>query len=701
MTSAPPLSPLTTSEALPLDGHLVHLPPAPPTGLVTATEVVRDHLTRLGARFGPGSGPRHAAGSAAPARGRYATTGPQTVIGLSGPHHAPGTDLTLRGWPAGDPTPFDETTAQAATGLMALHGRANGGPRPLGTDYLGTLAGTVATQALLAAALSGLRGTPVRTARVSVVEAALFSLGPYMAAATAGDEPEEVPTPPYRRTARPPFVSADGVRFEVEALEVRPWRDFWKAAGAPAKDIANSWRAFAARSTRAASPLITTLARCAARHRYAELVLLAERTGMGICALRTPTDRRADSDVRYDDDPWELRELPRDEGLPAPRHHRGARPGSLPLPLTGLTVVESTRHVQGPLATSVLRALGAHVIRIEPPGGDPSRRAAPFAGGVSARFAVLNAGKEVREIDIRTAAGRRAVAETVAEADVFLHTWAPGEAARLRLDEEDLARVHPGLIYAWASAWDRSPDGPRPPGTDPMVQAWSGVADTVRTPDGNPAPSLVTLLDILGGQLAAESVLAALLARESGAATGRLRVDSSLLGASRVLLRPLLRGLDETPGSRPAPPGLVAPTADGLIAVGAAAGTIPSVTGGGPHGGTNGGTGGGTNGGMNGGTDGRGSSVDPTDRGLSAATPGAGASGAGPSGGATKTTTTAAALATFAAAPSSTWVKRLHAAGVPAREVVTDLAALPQDPALAPYFTHDGCARPTPPWSFS
>ncbi|MBK3589419.1 CoA transferase, partial [Streptomyces sp. MBT57] len=295
MTSAPPLSPLTTSEALPLDGHLVHLPPTPPAGLATATEVVRDHLTRLGARFGPGSGPWHGSGSTAPVRDRYATAGPETVIGLGGPHNAPGTDLILRGWPAGDPTPFDETTAQAATGLMALHGRANGGPRPLGTDYLGTLAGTVATQALLAAALSGLRGTPVRTARVGVAQAALFSLGPYVAAATAGDEPEEVPSPPYRRAARPLFVSADGVRFEVEALEVQPWRDFWKSTGAPAKDIANSWRAFASRSARAASPLITTLAQCAARHRFAELLLLAERTGMALCALRTLADRRADS----------------------------------------------------------------------------------------------------------------------------------------------------------------------------------------------------------------------------------------------------------------------------------------------------------------------------------------------------------------------------------------------------------------------
>ncbi|MFJ9620809.1 CoA transferase [Streptomyces sp. NPDC101181] len=644
---------LITSEALPLGGHLVHLPAAPPAGLATATAVVRDHLTRLGARFGPAEAPwRHAGPGAAPARDRYATAGPETVIGLGGPLPGLGTDLTLRGWPAGDASPFDETTAQAATGLMALHGRANGGPRPLGLDYLSTLAGVAATQALLAAALSGLRATPVRSVRLSVAETALFSLGPYVAAATADGGPEEVDSPPYRRTARPPFVSADGVRFEVEALDVQPWRDFWKAAGAPAKDIANSWRSFAARHARAASPLITTLAQSAARHSYADLQLLAERTGMGLCALRTLADRRADDDVRHDDDPWELRELSRDEGHPA-APHREPPPGALPLPLTGLTVVESTRHLQGPFATSVLRALGAHVIRIEPPGGDPARGAAPLAAGVSARYATLNAGKEVREADIRTAAGRRAVAEAVADADVFLHSWDPGEAARLRLDDEDLARVNPRLVYARAAAWDRAPGEQRPPGTDFMVQAWSGVADTVRTPDGGPAPSLVTLLDILGGHLAAESVLAALLARTSGAASGRLRVDTSLLGASRVLLRPQLRGLDELSAAdrQPVAP-LVAPTADGLIAIGGAAGE--------------------------------------------AAGGAAARAFAGPSGEPAGTPP-----ATLATAPTAAWLKHFHAAGVPARDVVTDLAGLPKDPAFARNFTHDGCARPTPPWSFS
>ncbi|RST25093.1 CoA transferase, partial [Streptomyces sp. WAC04770] len=129
MSSAPPLTPLTTGDALPLDGRLLQLPPSPPAGLATATDIVRDHLTRLGARLGPGAPSATAA---------YTPTGPEALIGLSGPHPGQSAELTLRGWPVGDPTPFDETAAQAACGLMAIHGRATGGPRPLGLDYLGT-----------------------------------------------------------------------------------------------------------------------------------------------------------------------------------------------------------------------------------------------------------------------------------------------------------------------------------------------------------------------------------------------------------------------------------------------------------------------------------------------------------------------------------------------------------------------------------
>ena len=120
------------------------------------------------------------------------------------------------------------------------------------------------------------------------------------------------------------------------------------------------------------------------------------------------------------------------------------------LPLSGLTVIESCRRIQGPLAGHLLALLGAEVIRIEPPGGDPLRGMPPIADDCSARFDALNRFKTIREVDIKSLAGQAEVKEMVQHADVFLHNWAPGKAVLLNLDHEDLAATNPSLIYAYA-----------------------------------------------------------------------------------------------------------------------------------------------------------------------------------------------------------------------------------------------------------
>jgi crotonobetainyl-CoA:carnitine CoA-transferase CaiB-like acyl-CoA transferase len=169
----------------------------------------------------------------------------------------------------------------------------------------------------------------------------------------------------------------------------------------------------------------------------------------------------------------------------------------------------------------------------------------PIDGDCSARFRALNRGKEVAEVDIKSPAGRGAVRDLVATADVFLHNWAPGRAQRLRLDAEHLAAVNQRLIYAWASGWGDAL-GPEPPlGTDFMVQAHSGLGAMVRPAGEPPAPSLMTLTDVLGGLICAQGVLGALLAR-FGSGQGQ-RVDSSLLSAAM-----LLRGTEALPAGAPA-----------------------------------------------------------------------------------------------------------------------------------------------------
>ncbi|WP_254716660.1 CoA transferase [Actinomadura sp. WMMB 499] len=194
-------------------------------------------------------------------------------------------------------------------------------------------------------------------------------------------------------------------------------------------------------------------------------------------------------------------------------------------PLAGMRVVESTNRVQGPLAGHLLGLLGAEVVRLEPPGGDPLRGVPPMAGGgaCSARFLALNRGKAAVEADLKSAAGREAALRLAASADVFLQNWPPGRAARFGLDAADL----PALVYAHAGGWADALPEPQPMGTDYLVQAHSGVAALV---DG---PTLMTVTDVLGALIAAEGTVAGLLAR---ARTGAgVSVGTALIDAARLL----------------------------------------------------------------------------------------------------------------------------------------------------------------------
>lgn len=211
-------------------------------------------------------------------------------------------------------------------------------------------------------------------------------------------------------------------------------------------------------------------------------------------------------------------------------------------PLAGIVVVDAGRRVQGPLAGHLLGLLGAEVIRIEPTGGDPLRAAPPMAGGCSARFLALNHGKRVVEADLWSPAGRRRVLDAAAQADVFVHNWVSGKAAQLGLDHDRLAAVNPRLICAHASGWGEARGAHPPPGTDFLVQAYTGLADHL-TPAGEaPAGSLMPLLDVLGGLITTSGVLAGLVGRERDG-RGR-RVRSSLLSAAALLQAQLGGGRD-------------------------------------------------------------------------------------------------------------------------------------------------------------
>ncbi|MEG3627860.1 CoA transferase [Streptomyces poriticola] len=516
---ATPAAPAVARTAGPLDGLRVEHtgPPGPGEGLVA------EHLRLLGAAPGRGTG------------GRTTVTG-----------GGPGSVTVRTGW---GPDASDEATAQAVTGIMAVHGRRDGAPRGLAVDHAATATGVLAVQGLLAALLARARGNG-RAADVDVdaERAGLLTVSQYLAAVGA-EEGEAAELAP----GGPPFTSSDGTLFELETLDPGMWAAFWRALDAPEESIRRGWRPFQFRYATACAPFPQALHTAARACSWEQVRRAAHSSGADVCPLVSLAGRAAEHDGAA---PWAL--TPHDASY-TPARTAGE------LPLAGFTVLEAGRRIQAPLAARLLGLLGAEVIRIEPPGGDPLRGMPPACSGVSARWLALNRDKKAVEVDIKSPGDRERLRELAADADVFLHNWAPGKAAQLGLDHEQLAAANPALVYAYTSGWaDRLPDAPM--GTDFMVQARTGVGEAARPADEPPAPSLMTLLDVLGGLLGTEAVLAGLLLRER---TGHgVRVDSSLLGAADVLTAPARSRAAQGLSPRH-PAGFRRPlrTADGWIAL--------------------------------------------------------------------------------------------------------------------------------------
>jgi alpha-methylacyl-CoA racemase len=172
-------------------------------------------------------------------------------------------------------------------------------------------------------------------------------------------------------------------------------------------------------------------------------------------------------------------------------------------PLEGTLVVDLTRYLPGSFASRELLRLGARVVRIEPPGGDPMRVTAP------AWHEALNAGKESVTIDLKTEVDR--ARELCAEADVVIEGFRPGVADRLGIGPADLSET---VVYCSITGFGLGGRHELRAGHDLNYQGWAGLlADTA------PAMPPVQLADLAAGSLtAAMQILAALLAREK---TGR------------------------------------------------------------------------------------------------------------------------------------------------------------------------------------
>jgi crotonobetainyl-CoA:carnitine CoA-transferase CaiB-like acyl-CoA transferase len=182
------------------------------------------------------------------------------------------------------------------------------------------------------------------------------------------------------------------------------------------------------------------------------------------------------------------------------------------MPLTGMRVLDLTRHLPGPYATLMLAELGAEVVKLEPPEGDPVRGAPPFGqGGVSAFHAFLNRGKRSVVLNLRDEGDRAAGRRLALASDVVVESFRPGVMARLGLDPSSLLAERPSLVVCSITGFGQGGSLRDRAGHDLGYLALSGLLGD----EAHPAMSPAQIADLGGGaQPAVIGILAALLERD-------------------------------------------------------------------------------------------------------------------------------------------------------------------------------------------
>lgn len=195
--------------------------------------------------------------------------------------------------------------------------------------------------------------------------------------------------------------------------------------------------------------------------------------------------------------------------------------------LSGIRVLELGSFITGPYAGLLLADLGADVIKIEPPTGDPFR--AFGSGKYSPNFVAYNRNKRSVVIDIRQESGRKSLLQLVRKADVLIENFRPGVLERFKLGYSNLRKINKRLIFCSISGFNRTGANRMRPAFDMIGQSIGGMLGLFLDPK-KPVVRGPTISDQLAGFYACYGILGALFGRAS---TGKgRRVDVNMVEAT-------------------------------------------------------------------------------------------------------------------------------------------------------------------------
>src|SRR5712691_7849181 len=202
--------------------------------------------------------------------------------------------------------------------------------------------------------------------------------------------------------------------------------------------------------------------------------------------------------------------------------------------LDGIRVLELARFQAGPRGGMILSDLGAEVIKIEPPGGEETRKHPPMVRGQSVYFTVYNRGKKSVCLDLRSAEGKEVFAALVRKSDVVLENFRPGVMKAMGFDYERLRVLNPGIILVSVSGFGQYGPYTERPAFDSLGQAMGGLMTLTGQQEGHPIGTATSLVDRYTSLHATIGTLAALRHRDK-TGEGQL-VDVCLLDSALTMV---------------------------------------------------------------------------------------------------------------------------------------------------------------------
>ncbi len=191
--------------------------------------------------------------------------------------------------------------------------------------------------------------------------------------------------------------------------------------------------------------------------------------------------------------------------------------------LEGIHILDLTMYEAGPSCTELLAFLGADVIKIEPPGGEPGRKSGVIPSMDPEEYAhdydswlfiLLNANKRSITLNLKSEKGRAILKEMVKKADVVISNYSPGTTKRMGIDYSVLSRINPGLVYAEISGFGTGGPYSQFTAFDAIAKAAGGAFSNTGAPEGPPINPGPIIGDTGAGVHTAVAILAALRFRD-------------------------------------------------------------------------------------------------------------------------------------------------------------------------------------------